>query len=182
MIVQESLKTESCLFRMEANDKLKGLSQKISLAGASNQAVVPSAPIGVPNQPKPGYPVQPNYPKPALPYPNQQPVQPSLTNQNMPPNQGRPGVPNIPYNQPRPVLPNSNPTVVVLPNSPIRPVYRSSFNNYASGSYYGYNYRPARYHNIVGELCTNNNNYDGIVYEKFYCPIEGVLWNLNEFS
>ena len=155
------------------------------MAGASNQAVVPSAPYGVLNQPKPGYPVQPNYPKPGLPYPNQQPHQPGLTNQNilpnnpkvpnpnMPPNQGGPGVPNVPYNQPRPGLPNSNPTIVILPNQPIRPVYRSSFNNYASGSYYGYNYRPARYQHIVGELCTNNNNYDGIVYEKFYCPIEG---------
>ena len=52
-------------------------------------------------------------------------------------------------------------------------IYRSGYNNYYSGSYYGYNYRPSNYRNIKDDLCTNNNSYDGIVYDKFYCPIEG---------
>lgn len=56
-----------------------------------------------------------------------------------------------------------------------RPGYsvRAPYNNYAQGSYYGYNYRPTSYNNIKGSLCTNYNDYSGITLGQFYCPIEG---------
>ena len=50
------------------------------------------------------------------------------------------------------------------------------YNNYRSGSYYGYHYGyydQDTYTPVQGEMCTNYNDYDGIVYEHFYCPIEG---------
>ncbi len=52
----------------------------------------------------------------------------------------------------------------------------STHNDVLGGLYYEYNYRSGIYQNILGELCTNDNNYDGVIYEKFICPIEGFSY------
>jgi hypothetical protein len=49
--------------------------------------------------------------------------------------------------------------------------YDGASNNYQSGYYNNYNYRPQHY--AQGSLCKNYANYDGVVYGQFYCPIEG---------
>jgi Wnt and FGF inhibitory regulator len=51
--------------------------------------------------------------------------------------------------------------------------HTGSSHNYHAGMYHGYNYRPDRYSNINGEVCVNNENYDGIKYGQFICPIDG---------
>jgi len=39
--------------------------------------------------------------------------------------------------------------------------------------YYKYTYRSNEYSLIDGSFCTNNQSYDGIIYGRFQCPIEG---------
>ena len=51
--------------------------------------------------------------------------------------------------------------------------YGMAGNNYHQGFYNDYNYRPDQYGQIRGSLCINNNNYFGVQYGQFYCPIEG---------
>ena len=41
------------------------------------------------------------------------------------------------------------------------------------GVFYGYKYRPDTYSEISGETCLNNLEFDGIVYGRFKCPVEG---------
>jgi len=54
-------------------------------------------------------------------------------------------------------------------------------NDYQNGVMYGYNYRPADYSTITnGSLCSNNQVYNGIIFGKFKCPIEG--YDLDEFE
>lgn len=40
-----------------------------------------------------------------------------------------------------------------------------------TGHYDDYNYRPDKYRNVNGQLCTNYVEYNGIVFGKFRCPI-----------
>ena len=45
--------------------------------------------------------------------------------------------------------------------------------DYQNGYYNDYNYRPAKYSSIKGTICKNYLEYNGIIFGKFYCPIEG---------
>ena len=49
----------------------------------------------------------------------------------------------------------------------------SDSHNYETGYFFDYNYRPGNYSNIDGSLCTNDQEYEGIVFSKMKCPIEG---------
>ena len=51
-----------------------------------------------------------------------------------------------------------------------------------SGMYDDYNYRPDKYNSTVGEICENNSEYDGVVFGKFMCPIEGINAELKRES
>jgi len=51
------------------------------------------------------------------------------------------------------------------------PKYNYPYHNYKSGMLNDYQYRPAQYQTIMGETCTNNLEFDGIVYGKFLCPV-----------
>ena len=45
--------------------------------------------------------------------------------------------------------------------------------DFENGFMFGYNYRPDNYSSINGSLCTNIQNYNGISFGKFKCPLEG---------
>jgi hypothetical protein len=47
------------------------------------------------------------------------------------------------------------------------------FNENQNEIFYGYNYRPANYSSINGSICSNNQSYNGVIFGKFKCPIEG---------
>ncbi len=47
-----------------------------------------------------------------------------------------------------------------------------SSHQYDQGVFYGYNYRSNHGSNN-GDTCVNNLEFDGIVYGKFICPVEG---------
>jgi hypothetical protein len=44
--------------------------------------------------------------------------------------------------------------------------------SFSIGFYNNYNYRE-KYNSIKGSICINYLEYNGIVFGKFYCPIEG---------
>jgi hypothetical protein len=45
--------------------------------------------------------------------------------------------------------------------------------NYKKGLYNNYNYRK-NFNETIGETCENNLDFDGVVFGKFICPIEGL--------
>ncbi len=47
------------------------------------------------------------------------------------------------------------------------------YHNYEKGYYFDYNYRSENYSNIDGSICKNNQEYEGIVFHKIKCPVEG---------
>ena len=51
------------------------------------------------------------------------------------------------------------------------PKYNYPYHNYKSGMINDYQYRPEQYSMIMGETCTNNLEFEGIVYGKFLCPV-----------
>ena len=60
--------------------------------------------------------------------------------------------------------------------------HHSSFNgmyphNRGIGYYHGYNYRPGRYSEIQGSICTNNQMYEEISFGEFQCPLEGFNYD-----
>ena len=46
-------------------------------------------------------------------------------------------------------------------------------NNHKVGFYNDYNYRQ-EFNSTIGETCENNLDFDGVVFGKFICPIEGL--------
>ena len=52
--------------------------------------------------------------------------------------------------------------------------HNPAYHNYKSNVLNDYNYRPEQYSTVMGETCTNNLEFDGIVYGKFMCPVEGL--------
>ena len=60
--------------------------------------------------------------------------------------------------------------------------YNPAYHNYKSGVLNDYNYRPDEYSTVMGETCTNNLEFDGIIYGKFMCPVEGSNKSLNYLS
>lgn len=57
------------------------------------------------------------------------------------------------------------------PSSSLIPVV-VPINNYKTGLYNNYNYRHD-FNQTIGETCENNLDFDGVVFGKFICPIEG---------
>ena len=53
------------------------------------------------------------------------------------------------------------------------PKYNPAFHNYQTGILNDYQYRPDQYSTVTGQTCTNNLEFDGIIYGKFMCPVEG---------
>jgi hypothetical protein len=45
--------------------------------------------------------------------------------------------------------------------------------NRAIGKIHNFSYRHGKYATIVGSVCVNNINYNGIEFGHFVCPIEG---------
>lgn len=41
------------------------------------------------------------------------------------------------------------------------------------GYFNDYNYKPDQYSNVTGLMCSNYLEYGGVIFGKFYCPIEG---------
>ena len=51
------------------------------------------------------------------------------------------------------------------------PKFNNHYHNYKLGIYSDYQYRPDDFTSIIGETCTNNLEFDTIIFGKFICPI-----------
>ena len=49
--------------------------------------------------------------------------------------------------------------------------------NPETGYYYNYNYRSGNNSKIDGSICTNNQPYEGIIFGKIKCPVNGFEEN-----